>query len=189
MGNPPHGTDTDGWWMDRSRSVIGMVGVGQSRCRAVTGGLRPEERTEGEPWVLSGSSLWTELCVVPTAAFRAAQPSHPRNGMRSLQDCQPIPHLPHPVPPPQAGWRSGWRPAGRGGPSPMPIPQAWPSGWGIWCGCACRDGPTRGWWWRRPRPVPHREPGGGAIGLSRRPRHARTHCLRRPARCRRDEER
>lgn len=131
-----------GWWKSA------RAGAGLSR---VVSDRRNEQGVN--PWNLSGSSLWTELCAVPTAALRAAQPRHPRNGMRSLQDCQPAPHPPHPAQRLQAGWRSGWRPAGKGGPSPMPTPQAWPSGWGTWCGSACRGGPTRAWWWRRPRPV------------------------------------
>ena len=107
---------------DKSRGGGRCQGSGRRRDSAVRGGRRPE--MPGDTWsTLNGSSLWTELCLVPTAARWTAQPIHLRNCLRPAQDWgtkSPQPQIHKPMPPPP-GCRSGWMPAGRGRCSPTPI--------------------------------------------------------------------
>ena len=61
-------------------SVAGAVGFGRCQewagAETVQSGVVADLRAQEKTWnSLNGSSLWTELCPVPTAARRTANPS------------------------------------------------------------------------------------------------------------------
>ena len=142
------GVDAEWWSRILSKKQKGPVpGMGRLRDSAVRGCLRPERQETRN--LLGWSSLWTELCPVPTAAGWPALHRHLRNDLRRPQDWQTRPR--HPLRRPRrilpVGSRCGSRRGGRGGCSPMPAPASFPSGLVIWFACVSRGVAIAGLWW------------------------------------------
>ena len=111
--------------------AVAVTVVGR-RCRrragaeTVRSGVVADLRNRGGRRHNQGSSLWTELCLVPTAARWTAQHLHPRNCLRHRQDWgprspSPRAHRRRARPP---GWRCGLRRAMKGASSLIPTPPA-----------------------------------------------------------------